>query len=452
MKSFENLNIDPWLLRQCTKIGVLNPTPVQENCIPKILSGQDCIGAAKTGSGKTLAFALPILQTLANDPFGIFALILTPVRELAFQICDQFNVLGKPLNLRCAVIVGGMDMVLQGQELSKRPHIVVATPGRLADHLESCNTFSLGKIKYLVLDEADRLLSGQFEEQMATIFRVLPKNRQNLFFSATITDSLKAFKEIAKTDVFLYETPEEVATVDELDQFYVLCPKDIRDGYFVETIRSYRTKDPDGSIMIFVDSCKKCQVLSMMLNDVGFENVSLHAMISQSQRLAALARFKSNTVKILIATDVAARGLDIPSVQLVINHTIPKIPKEYVHRVGRTARAGRKGVAITLMSQYDVELLHKVEDFINTKLKEYKVNDAEVGKIFTQIAVSKGEAHITLDEKDFFEKKMINKRKKWILGGLDPDEEERKYFKKDLKRRRKDNKKNKDDVVSVDKE
>ena len=142
------------------------PTPIQAHCIPKILEGNDCIGCAKTGSGKTLAFALPILQKLSEEPFGIFALVLTPTRELAFQIGEQFLAYGKVINLKLCVISGGMDMVTQGQELSKRPHIVVSTPGRLADHLDSCNTFSLKKIRFLVLDEADRLLSGQFDDQV----------------------------------------------------------------------------------------------------------------------------------------------------------------------------------------------------------------------------------------------------------------------------------------------
>lgn len=146
--------------------GLTKPTPIQTNCIPRILAGDDCIGCAQTGSGKTLAFALPILEKLCQDPYGIFTLVLTPTRELAYQISDQFSILGKCINLRLSVVVGGMDMVVQGQELSKKPHIVVATPGRLADHIESCDTFSLSKIKYLVLDEADRLLGGQFDRQV----------------------------------------------------------------------------------------------------------------------------------------------------------------------------------------------------------------------------------------------------------------------------------------------
>ncbi|XP_060817748.1 probable ATP-dependent RNA helicase DDX49 [Bombus pascuorum] len=422
--SFAALNLSSWLVQQCNFMGLKCPTPIQENCIPKILAGDDCIGCAKTGSGKTLAFALPILQKLSEDPYGIFALVLTPTRELAFQIADQFSAIGKSIGLKKCVIVGGMDMVVQGLELSKHPHIVVATPGRLADHLESCNTFSLKQIKFLVLDEADRLLEGHFDGQLKTIFEALPKRKQMLLFSATMTDTLDKVKHIASSKAFIWESKDEsgVATVKELDQRYVLCPSDVRDSFLVETIRTFRANNKDGSIMIFTDTCKHCQVLSMTLNDVGFTNVALHAMIKQKDRLAALTQFKSNHAKILIATDVAARGLDIPTVELVINHIIPNVTKEYIHRVGRTARAGKNGMAITLITPHDIKLLHAIENAIGTKLTEYKLNDNEIVTILTQISVAKREAEMKLDEMDFYGKRMINKRKKLILEGKDPDE------------------------------
>ncbi|XP_076675964.1 putative ATP-dependent RNA helicase Dbp45A isoform X2 [Andrena cerasifolii] len=422
--TFTELKLSTWIVNQCNSMGLKKPTPIQQNCIPQILAGNDCIGCAKTGSGKTFAFALPILQKLSEDPYGIFALVLTPTRELAFQIADQFTAIGKSIGLKKCVIVGGMDMVVQGLELSKHPHIVVATPGRLADHLESCNTFSLKKIKFLVLDEADRLLGGHFDDQLKTIFNALPKQKQILLFSATMTDALEKVKHIASSEVFMWESKDDsgVATVKELDQRYVLCPSDVRDSFLVEVIRTFRASSKGGSIMIFTDTCKNCQLLSMTLNEIGFKNVALHAMIKQRDRLAALSQFKSTHTKILIATDVAARGLDIPSVELVVNHIIPNVPKEYIHRVGRTARAGKGGMAVSLITPYDIKLLHAVEDAIGTKLTEYKVNDKEIVTILTQISVAKREAEMTLDEKNFYEKKIINKRKKLILEGKDPDE------------------------------
>ncbi|XP_057317806.1 probable ATP-dependent RNA helicase DDX49 [Microplitis mediator] len=425
INSFQDLNLNSWIVKQCTLIGVKKPTPIQKNCIPRILAGDDCIGCAKTGSGKTLAFVLPILQKLCEDPYGIFALVLTPTRELASQIGEQFTAIGQPINLKTCVILGGMDMMAQAQELSKRPHIVVATPGRLADHLESCDTFSLEKIKFVVLDEADRLLGGHFDEQIKTIFSALPKQRQSLLFSATMTDALEQVKKVARNNVFEFEDKDDsgIATVRELDQRYVVCPRgDVRDAYLVEVIRTFRGINPSGSIMIFTDTCKNCQLLSMTFNTVGFENAALHAMIKQRERLAALRKFKSNHIKILIATDVAARGLDIPLVELVINHTIPNVPKEYIHRVGRTARAGRGGMSISLISPHDIKLLHAIEETIGTKLKEFKVDDKEIATIFTQVSVTKREAEIVLDETDFYEKKMINKRKKLLMEGKTEEE------------------------------
>lgn len=267
-------------------------------------------------------------------------------------------------------------MVIQGQDLARHPHIVVATPGRLVDHLQSCDTFSLDKIKFLVLDEADRLLGGKFDEQIQVIFSALPKTRQTLLFSATLTDTLEQVKHVASKTVFEYEAKDDtgMATVKQLDQRYVLCPWDVRDAYLVEVIRTFRSSNVNGSIMIFVDTCKSCQLLSMTLNAVGFDNVALHAMIKQRERLAALSKFKSNQAKILLATDVAARGLDIPFVELVINHSIPNVPKEYIHRVGRTARAGRDGMAISLITPNDLKLLQAIEDTIGTKLKDYPVD------------------------------------------------------------------------------
>ncbi|KAL0273022.1 UNVERIFIED_CONTAM: hypothetical protein PYX00_005799 [Menopon gallinae] len=422
MKKFADLNLSPWIVRQCDSYGLTEPTPIQVNCIPPILNGEDCIGCAKTGSGKTLAFALPILEKLSHDPYGIFALVLTPTRELAYQIGDQFLAYGKVINLKLTIVVGGMDMVTQAHDLSKRPHIVIATPGRLADHLDSCDTFSLSRIKFLVMDEADRLLGGQFDVDIQRIFKALPSKKQILMFSATLTDSLQQVQKVASNKVYVYVAPAETATVEQLQQFYVLCPGHVKDAYLVELVRKYLEANEDGNIIIFTDTCKNCQLLSMTLNEIGYENVALHAMNRQRERLASLAKFRSNIIKVLIATDVASRGLDIPTVELVINHSIPNIPKDYIHRVGRTARAGRPGKSISLVAPQDIRLIHAIEELINTKLKEYTVDDKEVIKILTQVKVTKREAEIKLNETDFFERRYINERKRLIMEGKDPDE------------------------------
>ncbi|KAM6921973.1 putative ATP-dependent RNA helicase DDX49 [Xenentodon cancila] len=424
MGDISSLGLSDWLVKQCKQLGINKPSPVQENCVPAILAGRDCMGCAKTGSGKTAAFVLPVLQKLSEDPYGIFCLVLTPTRELAYQIAEQFRVLGKPLGLKDCIVVGGMDMVSQALELSNQPHVVVATPGRLADHIRSSNTFSMSKIQFLILDEADRLLEQgctDFTQDLEVILGVLPAKRQTLLFSATLTDTLQQLKSIAMNNPFFWESTSETRTVEELDQRYILTPEKVKDAYLVHLIQTFTDEHDDWSVIIFTKTCKSCQVLTMMLREFNFPSISLHSMMKQKQRFANLAKFKASVYKILIATDVAARGLDIPTVQVVINHNTPGLPKIYIHRVGRTARAGRNGVSITLVTQYDIHLVHAIEEQTKTKLQEYPVEEKEVLKILTQVNVTRRECEIRLESTDFEEKKEINKRKQLILEGKDPE-------------------------------
>ena len=446
---FETLLKKKWLHKQLESIGLKKPTPIQTNCIPAILERkQNCIGCAKTGSGKTMAFALPILHTLSDDPYGIYALVLTPTRELAFQIADQFRAIGKPIGLRDVVVVGGRDMVLQGQELASRPHIVIATPGRLADHLQSCNTFSLKKIKYLVLDEADRLLEpGGFDDQLKVIFDQLPAQKQTLLFSATFSNNVEEF--ITKTAmaeapfVWREKAIDESQTVSSLAQYYILTPVDSRDAYLVHIVQNFTANDPSSLIMVFAKTCKSAQLLSMTLTRLGFPCEALHSMRTQKERMKALSAFRSHQVKILVATDVASRGLDIPEVQLVINHNVPSVTTNYIHRVGRTARAGRKGQTLTMITPTDVDLVHAIEEMTRVKMQEYpKANiDDAVADIHVQVSVTKREQEIKLKELDYDEKRNIHKRKKLLMKGLDPDEvemEKKKAWKKKRKMHQKE--------------
>lgn len=376
IQSFKELKLSSWLLDRLHVVGIQKPSAVQRNCLPPILEGNDCIACAKTGSGKTLAFALPVLERLYQEPYGIFALVLSPTRELAMQILDQFRILGKKVNLKDCLVVGGSDIVDQGRELAQRPHVVVATPGRLADHLE----FALDDIKplfskmqMLVLDEADQLLSGKYNDQLQTIFSALPKKRQTLLFSATLTRTIQELQLLAMTNPFFYMAPSSVATVDGLLQKIVLTPEHAKDTYLVQIIKQFQEKDTKGLVMIFVGTRKKCQALSIGMDSLGFRNVSLHAQRSQRERIAALTTFKSSVTKILVATDVAARGLDIPQVELVINHNVPNEPKLYVHRVGRTARAGAGGTSITLVAPQEILLVHEIEKHVGVKMCKHKV-------------------------------------------------------------------------------
>jgi len=414
MTTFGELGLQNWLVRQCEEMGITRPTPIQEYCIPEILKGRDCIGCAKTGSGKTGAFGLPILQKLSEDPYGIFALVLTPTRELAFQIAEQFQALGKTIGVKDVVVVGGMDMVLQGGQLSDKPHLVVATPGRLAHLIKSGAEFSLKNIQFLVLDEADRLLEKSFEKDLEVIFGVLPEKRQTLLFSATLTDTINELRTVTKTTPFCYEAKSDTATVTELDQRYLLIPSLVKDSYLIHLLQNFIENK---SVIIFTHTCKSAQVLSYLLRKLEIKCVSLHSVMPQKERLSALARFKTGVVNILIATDVASRGLDIPLVQLVINYNVPASPKDYIHRVGRTARAGRGGMSLTLMTQHDIERLKAIEEHCNVKMEEFVTSEKDALKLLKIVSVTKREVEIRIKDSSFGEKRENNKRKAAILNG-----------------------------------
>lgn len=445
--AFSSLGLSDWLIKQCQQLGINRPTPVQENCVPAILQGRDCLCCAKTGSGKTAAFVLPVLQRLSEDPYGVFCLVITPTRELAYQIAEQFRVLGKPLGLRECIIVGGMDMVAQALQLSKKPHVVVATPGRLADHIRSSDTFSLSRIRFLILDEADRLLEQgctDFTADLEVILGTVPASRQTLLFSATLSATLQQLQSVAMKQPFFWESTSTTLTVDNLDQRFILTPEKVKDAHLVHLVQTFSDQHSDWSIIIFTKTCKDCQVLTMMLRRFDFPTISLHSMMKQKERFANLSKFKASVYKILVATDVASRGLDIPTVQVVINHNTPGLPKTYIHRVGRTARAGRNGVSITLVTQYDIHLVHAIEAQTKSKLQEFTVEEKDVLKILTQVNVTRRECEIKLESSDFDEKKEIHKRKQLILEGKDPELEAKRRA--ELEKIRKQKKKFKEQI------
>ncbi|KAG9451531.1 hypothetical protein H6P81_011496 [Aristolochia fimbriata] len=372
-KSFSDLNLSDWSVQTCKELGMKHPTPVQTHCIPQILAGKDVLGLAETGSGKTAAFALPILNHLAKDPYGVFALVVTPTRELAYQIADQFRALGSSFRLRCEVIVGGMDRISQARALMQRPHIVIATPGRIKVLLEDSKDIPavFSKTKFLVLDEADRVLEVGFEEELEVIFKWIPKERQTLLFSATMTSNLQSLLELSKNKVYFYEAYQGFKTVESLRQQYVSVPTKDKDVYLFHFLSKMEERCIR-SVIVFVSTCRSCHFLSLFLEELEQRVAALHSHKSQSLRLAALNRFRSGQASILLATDVASRGLDIPTVDLVINYDIPRYARDYVHRVGRTGRAGRDGLAVSFVTPNDVHLLHEIEAVIEKKLDQIK--------------------------------------------------------------------------------
>ncbi|RWA06836.1 hypothetical protein EKO27_g8267 [Xylaria grammica] len=377
-KTFKELGIVDSLCDACASLKFTHATPIQAKAIPEALSGRDIIGLAETGSGKTAAFVLPILQSLLERPSPLYALILAPTRELAQQIGQQVEALGATISVRSCTIVGGLDMVAQGIALGKKPHVIVATPGRLLDHLEKTKGFKLNSLKYLVIDEADRLLDMDFGPVLDKLLKFIPRERRTYLFSATMSSKVESLQRASLRDpIRVSVSSSKYQTVSTLKQFYpvkLFIPHAFKDFYLIYLLSEFVGR----STIIFTRTVYEAQRISILIRQLGFKGIPLHGQLSQSARLGALNKFKSNARDILVATDVAARGLDIPSVDLVLNYDLPGDSKTYIHRVGRTARAGKSGQAISVLSQYDIEVYKRIEAALGTKLPEFPTERDEV--------------------------------------------------------------------------
>jgi ATP-dependent RNA helicase DDX49/DBP8 len=507
-QTFAGLGLLPSLCEACQALRLQRPTPIQQACIPAVLNERYrvVIGAAETGSGKTAAFVLPILQLLVRDPCGPFAVILTPTRELAAQIAEQTLALGSRVGVRVETVVGGLDAVHQTTVLEReRPHILVATPGRLAAFIrqqqaadqtllprrrpegsQRCRYFC--RLRFLVLDEADRLLEEGFAADLATLLGALPVTRRTLLFSATMSRQMERIQQlvVAETEgsqVFAFDANRGLtdqgiyATVASLKHYYLLVPAAIRDVYAAYVLlhvvgsgedavlkmlrrrrrqREARTADEDnddadndhvgrdetnGSMeatalgahirfpngetdgsesrssptiesssasmvlaMVFTASCAQCAIFASILDRLGLPVGALHGRLSQPERIAALQGFKSGRHRILVCTDLAARGLDIPKVHLVLNFDVPRDVSVYVHRVGRTARAGRPGQALSMVTQYDIALVQAIEATCGIRLAAWDgpgeaTSDNRVMRILAPVLKARRIARLELLER-----------------------------------------------------
>ncbi|XP_020280937.1 probable ATP-dependent RNA helicase DDX47 [Pseudomyrmex gracilis] len=417
--TWQDLGLVDILCKVCVDLKWITPTKIQQEAIPLTLQGKDVIGLAETGSGKTAAFALPILQALLENPQRYFALVLTPTRELAFQISEQFEALGSDMGVKCVVLVGGMDMHSQALMLEKKPHIIIATPGRLVDHLENTKGFNLRQLKFLVMDEADRILNMDFEVEVDKVLRVIPRERRTLLFSATMTKKVQKLQRACLKNPVRVEVSTKYQTVEKLQQYYIFVPVKFKDVYLVHILNELA----GNSFMIFCGTCNNTLRTALLLRNLGFTAVPLHGQMSQNKRIAALTKFKAKNRSILISTDVASRGLDIPHVDIVINFDIPTHSKDYIHRVGRTARAGRSGRSITFVTQYDVELYQRIEQLISKQLPLYPTEEEEV--MLLQERVSEAHRIVKMEMKTIEENKKSGKRKRGGGGGdIDDDDTE----------------------------
>ena len=363
--TFSDFSLDERILRAIADAGYTSPTPIQAQAIPVVLSGQDVMGSAQTGTGKTASFVLPILQKIlplsststspARHP--VRALVLCPTRELAVQVADNAHTYAKHTDIRTAVVFGGVDIKTQTPAVRAGVELLIATPGRLLDHLEQRNV-SLGQVQYLVLDEADRMLDMGFLPDLQRILNLLPKQRQTLLFSATFSPEIRKLAESYQKNPMLIQTAQRNATATTITQsMFQVRDKNHKRSSLVQLLRQESVEQA----MIFVNTKIEARDLARFLQRAHIQARALHGDQTQTERLATLDEFKKGTVPILVATDVAARGLDIADMPCVVNFDLPYNAEDYVHRIGRTGRAGATGRALSLVTDDDDRLLAAIK-------------------------------------------------------------------------------------------
>lgn len=374
--TFDSLGLDFLILKAIKAKGYSQPSPIQEKAIPQILKGKDVLASAQTGTGKTAGFTLPMLHLLADKSFDrrrkIKALILTPTRELAAQIYENVKEYSKYISIKSTVIFGGVNQNPQVKVLKDGVDILIATPGRLLD-LKSQNVLSLSNIEFLVLDEADRMLDMGFIHDIKKVIKFIPKQRQTLLFSATFSKEIKALAhEFLKSPVQVEAAPENTAA-ETVKQVIHPVNRTDKAKVIVKLV-----KDGDWSqVLVFTRTKHKANRIADKLNKSGIESAAIHGDKSQGARTKALAGFKQGVIRVLVATDIAARGLDIPLLPHVVNFELPNVPEDYVHRIGRTGRAGASGEAISLVSHDEEEYIRAIEKLLGFKLPRTTIRGFE---------------------------------------------------------------------------
>ncbi len=368
MTTFESLGLAPALLRALDAEGYKAPTPIQEQAIPHVLAGRDVQGIAQTGTGKTAAFALPILQRLAAERRqpprgGCRVLVLSPTRELASQICDSFRAYGAQIGVRATVMFGGVPKGKQVRAMERGVDVLVATPGRLIDHMQD-RTVRLDHVEILVLDEADHMLDLGFIVPIKRIVATIPSRRQTLFFSATMPG------EIGKLAAGMLKDPAHVAvtpvatTAERVEQGVIFADQAQKRHVLLSLLKG----DAQGRTLVFTRTKHGADRVVKQMTEGGVPAMAIHGNKSQGQRERALEAFRTGECRVLVATDIAARGIDVDEVSHVINFDLPNVPESYVHRIGRTARAGREGMAISLCGPDERPFLKDIEKLIRAKV------------------------------------------------------------------------------------
>jgi ATP-dependent RNA helicase RhlE len=366
--NFDTFNLHPSIMAGVRALGYATPTPIQIKSIPPILDGRDIIGLAQTGTGKTAAFVLPMLQRLLQGPKGrVRACIISPTRELAEQTCDAINQLGQQTGLRSISIYGGVNMEQQTRGLRSGNEIVVACPGRLLDHLWK-GTIDLSQVELLVIDEADRMFDMGFQQDIKNIIKCLIKQRQTLLFSATMPDDIRRLvQEILHNPV----TVQIGHTAPAATVSHALYPvsQHLKTALLIEVLRQTKTE----SVLVFTRTKHRAERVMQQLKRTGFSTTSLQGNLSQNQRQAALDGFRAGRFKVLVATDIAARGIDVLHISHVINYDMPETTDAYTHRIGRTGRVEKTGDALTFITSSDMEMVRDLERILKSPIERRKL-------------------------------------------------------------------------------
>ena len=412
-QKFTDLGLDKELLQAVASMGFEEPTPIQAKTIPLLMKGKDVIGQAQTGTGKTAAYGIPIVEKIDPRNFMVQAIILTPTRELAIQVAEEMNKIGRFRKIQAVPIYGGQSIERQIRALRKGVQVVVGTPGRVIDHIER-KTLRLNYIKMVVLDEADEMLDMGFVDDITTILKETPKERQTLLFSATMPDA------ILKIANRYMRSPERVTIVTDI----LTAPKinqifyEVRQSEKTDALCRLIDVEDSDLFLVFCHTKKEVDDVAADLKLRGYEAEAIHGDFSQSQREAVMKKFRESRIDVLVATDVAARGLDISKITHVINYSIPQNPESYVHRIGRTGRAGREGVAITFVTPREDRQLRLIQSVAKTKITRGKLPSVqEIQEVRTERLKERIQEFI--DDKRFdIYLKMVEK----LSDGLQPME------------------------------
>ncbi|MFH0774756.1 MAG: DEAD/DEAH box helicase [bacterium] len=395
MDKFADFGLSKEMLQTMENMGFEEPTPIQEKAIPVIMQGRDMIGQAQTGTGKTAAFGIPVVEKIDKGMFPVQVIILTPTRELAIQVAEEMNKIGKLSRVSAFPIYGGSSMERQIKMLKRGVHIVVGTPGRVLDHINR-GTLKLDEVKIVILDEADEMLDMGFIDDITTILNHTPKQRQTLLFSATMPEAIIRVSKQYMVSPEKITISTNILTAPKIDQIFY----EVRESEKIDALARLIDAEDSDLFLVFCHTKRDVDDVAASLKNRGYDAETIHGDFSQSQRESVMKRFKSNMIDVLVATDVAARGLDISNISHVVNYSIPQNPDSYIHRIGRTGRAGKSGVAITFVTPREDRQLRFIQSVAKIKIRKGKL-PSRIDVIRAKVETMKEKIQEFINDKKF---------------------------------------------------